>query len=432
MTPMTTPQNPTAPTIKPTPPKHPELFGGVKEAAQKKTIDMGHSERLSKDCVGVRVNFSWFSTSRQVDKATKIKMADAAESTEQGFSASKRLMDSGHPVIKKANEVRRRVEGAFRAHTIPFNAFASAGNDRKPEPGVRLIEAAKYEDFHKLMLAFVPEIEAVQEELSKALPDIKEMDRKRLGKTFNEEDYPVRVTLSFSWGPIEVSVPSVLEKLAPAAYQAATARLHTQMEATAELAQMTILQEMLAVVESWTNALGPVERIYPKGDNTYVRFHGAEIVESLTNDDDGNIPEGQRKLRIRFATGSGRKTDIAEIGPLTSVEYADLQPTTSTNEKKRFHESTIEGMSAFLTQFRNVRGMIGDKPEVDALVQQIEKHIAQCGSSKVVVQELRDSQTFRRTTHELMSGLQKKVTDQLEIVRRKTRCVTPLNRDKHA
>lgn len=413
-----------------TPPKpKADLMTVVKEAKEKKTVDMSTSERLSKECVGVRLNISWFTTSKQVDKATKVKMATAAESTEQGFSASKRLMDSSHPVIKKANELRSRIQGAWKAHTIPFNAFGSIsnGDGRRPEPGVRLISIDKYEAFHSLMQSFLPEVAAMQEEVNVNLPDIKELDRKRLGKTFNDEDYPGRINLAFSWGPVNVQVPAALEKLAPKAYQDATRRLGEQMEATKELAEQTLLQEMLAVVEAWTTALSPVVRIYPTENNQYHRFHGAEVTEILTREDDPQIEEGNKTVMIRYATGQGRATMPAELKNLTAAEYADLRPSNSMNEKKTFRDSTIEGMKQFLSQFRNVKGMIGDKPEMEAMVKQIESHLATLGTSKEIAKELRDSKTFRNETHKLMTNLKSSVVQQLDVVRRPTRRVTRLN-----
>ncbi len=418
----------TQPTARPPQPTSPiDMVAAVtttKEA--RKTVDMSHSEKLSKECIGVRLNFNWFATSKMIDKETKLKMADAAESTEQGFSASKRLMDSKHAVVKKANELRGRVYGAWKSHTIPFNAFGNS-DDRRPEPGVRLMEAAKYDAFHDLMTSFRPEVAAMQDEVNKALPDIKEMDRARLGKTFRDDDYPARVLLSFTWGPVEVSVPSVLEKLAPRAYREATQELSDRIEATTELAQQTLLQEMLAMVEAWVTALSPVVRIYPKEGNQFYRFHGAELLEISTETEDPQLEAGMRKAFIRYPTGKGRATETAWIGPMTPVEFADLNRSNSINEKKVFRDSTIEGMGHFLAQFRNVKGMIGDKPELDTLVRQIESHMGRLPSAKEVARELRDSSVFRDDTHKMMTTLQKQVVHQLEIVRRPTRRVTRIH-----
>ena len=423
---------PSGPVTSYEPPTETDLFSEPspgKTAHNITAVDMTPSQKLRNECVGVRLNFNWFSTSRQVDKVTKQHMADAANSNEDGFSASKRLMDSKHPTIKEASEVQRRIKGYFHSMTIPLAGFASGRG--KPEPGVRLLSLRAVEEFEARMNTFVPEVKAMEEKLNKALPDIKAMDAKRLGGVFRAEDYPPSLSIDFSWGFVSVDVPAAMEKLAPKVYQKELDKLQDRMEETYELATMTVLEQFLDVVKDWTEVLGPVTRIYPVETSKYAEYHSAEIRRKLEPGDhelrltaagvitktNVSIPAGNCGLVIRHYVGEDRKLTEKYIGPLTQSEYADLQPSQVSNEKRTFKATTIEGMTNFLSQFRNVGGTISASENLKSLVKTVESQLAKLGDVDTVAKELRTSVSFRNDTHKLMTQLSDNLSKEIEIFR---------------
>jgi len=386
-----------------------------------KVIDLSPSDKLQHECIGVRVNFSWYRTSKQVDKAAKTAMANATEATEDGFSATKRLMDSKHPAIKAANELQRRISGYFAAMSVPLAAFASGG---KPEPGVRLIPISKIDEFDKRMNAFRPEVESAMRRLNAALPDIKAMDATRLRGLYNAADYPDDLVLDISWGYVQIDVPSALERLAPEIYERELSKLQNRMEDTYRLATQGIINQLLSVVQTWIDVLGPVTRIYPSTPGEYAAYYEGEVREQLTHEDDTAIPEGKIKVRVRYYPAGSDTVDETLLGPMTPEEYKNqLKPSQAINERRVFKNTTISAMTDFLASFRNVKSVVSTTPELESAITAIERHITQLPTGDAVARELRDSSTFRTRTHALMQELNKKVVEQVEIFKQRRRVV---------
>lgn len=392
----------------------------VQDLVQKhNTLDMTPSATLSKECVGVRVSFNWYRAGKQVDKITKQRMAEASATGEDAFSAGKRLFDSKHPVIKEANQLKSRIDGLFKGMTLPLAAFAGGC---RPEPGLRLINLQQVAEFDKRMQAFVPEVTTVTQKVNAALPDIKEMDAKRLKGLYRDEDYPDAVQLDFSWGYVETSVPAALERLSPELYQELhereSRRFHERMEQTIELATSEILKQFLAVVEDWQQALGPVIRIYPPAKHPHSTYHGAEVRQVIPSGDyevkvtgadgiagkvAGVVPEDHVALLLRYYPPNEKRLRETVIGPMSKADYQILHPSQAAGERRTFQASTIENMGQILQMFRSVRSSLPSNAALDDTVAQIERHLSQLPTTDAVTKELKDSATFRSQTHALMT-----------------------------
>lgn len=384
-----------------------------------KSIDMTPSEKLHKECVGCRVTFNWYRTSKQVDDKTKKDMATAADTNAEGFSASKRLMDSKHPVIKKANELQRRIDGFWKSQTVALAAFAAGKG--KPEPGVRLINLEKADEFNSQMRAFKAEVGVIEDELNVALPDIKEMDRARLRGMFNETDYPDRMRLDLTWGFVSVDVPAAMEKLAPEAYQQECDKLKRRMDETYELATATVLEQFLDIIRDWVRILGPVVRIYPGEKHPLHRLHGAELREDVTHSDETkDLQPGQHRLTLR-SYPKGSKTFTEETLIVTERELSDLSPSTVSSETRTFKDTTVTAMTDFLAMFRNISSTISSSDSLNQLVGSVEDHLSQCRSSESAAKELRNSAVFRAQTHTLMKQLDANVKNEIQTFKRARR-----------
>lgn len=380
------------------------------------SADMAPSEKLKNECVGCRVSFNWYRTSKQVDDATKKEMAAAADTNAEGFSASKRLMDSKHPVIKKANELQRRIDGFWRSQTIPLAAFA--GGKGRPEPGVRLLNIAKADEFNSQMTAFKAEVQVVSNELNVALPDIQEMDRARLKGMFNENDYPAHIALDLTWGFVSVEVPKAMEQLAPEVFRQECEKLSQRMDDTYELATATIMEQFLAIVRDWVRILGPVVRIYPEEKSKYALLHGAEIRESWQHSEDHpEIPKGSRQLLLRYKLPNKTVSEETTL-TVTEREYSDLNPSSAANETRTFKDTTVTAMTDFLATFRNIRDTVSSSDSLNRLVDSVEQHLSQCRTSADAAKELRNSAVFRTQTHALMKQLDAGVKNEIQVFRR--------------
>ena len=381
-----------------------------------KSIDLSPSAKLSRDVIGSRLNLIWFSTSRRVDAASKANMADAAGSTTSAFSAGLRLMDSKHPVIKEANELRRRIEATWKSTTIPLAVYASC--DHRPEPGVRLIaaDAETVADFDRRMTALATELRIMEKRVNEALPDIKKMDALRLKALYKAEHYPSSVVLGVSWGYVNVSVPAVLEKLAPEVYKRELASAKEHMERSCSLALTSMLEEFHAVIASWIESLGPVVRLYPAETHP---LYGAEVCSCISHAQDESVPEGKFRLILKPQTGNTARQTL----DMTEVEYNLLKPKVVSGEHKRFHTSTIESLGDFINVFRNVSDILQAPPELESMVKRVEAQMTKVASPEQFAEELRRSTVVRNDTHTLAVQLESQLSKMIENVKTSRRAV---------
>ena len=395
-------------------------------AGDLKTVDMSPSEKLKNECIGIRVTFNWFSRSRQVDKEQKQQMADAVGSDEAAFSSSKRLMGANHPLIKKVNELQRRIDGYWKGMTIPLASFA--GGSGRPEPGVRLLAVDKIEEVDNRLQTFVPEVAAMSREMTAGRDDILATEKARLKHLFEESDYPTNFDVDLTWGFLSVDAPAALEQLNPALYARAVEAFNRRMDDTYELATSTILGQFLNVVKDWAEVLGPVQRIYPDSRNEHCQYHGAEIrckLEAGTHalkltDEEGTpvnrtveIPENHVGLVIRYYPGSSRKLRETVLAPLTQLQYADLKPSTVASERRTFRTTTIEAMTDFLAQFRNIGTTISASHQLQEMVKGVETQLARLPDAESVAGELRSSATFRNETYAMMTNLSQQLSREI-------------------
>ena len=390
-----------------------------------KTIDISPSEKLKEECGGCRLSFSWATTSRKVDDNSKADMATSVHSTSQGFSASKRLMDSKHDAMKKANELRNRVSSFWYSMTLPL-AAASMSGDAKLEGGTRLIKKEDVADFHKKMQAFKSEAVTVSQNVTDNLEDIKAMDKDRLGDLYNEADYPTEVNLTFSWGFPNIEVPSYLEELAPEVYAQERNMVRKQFEDTYELAMTTMFGEFEAVLSSWVDRLGPVVRVYPPdhAPADYIKFRDAEVLEKVTHNKDDSIPTGQVKILLRYkpaANGKGPSKD-EWVGPIPETYYNDIfKPSGTMAEKKTFRESTIQNLADLVNKFSRLGDTISSSDQFKGMIKSMQDQLAKCSDTGQMTKELRDSQVFRAETHKLAQKLSAQLDDEVKTFKKRRR-----------
>lgn len=392
-------------------------------------VDMSPSERLQAMCVGVRLNFSWFTTSRSVDARDKLQMAESIDSTPDGFSASKRLMSSKHPTIKMASELRRQIESIWRSRTL---AMAGDINNGGVRAGVRMVHVDKYPELARELNAMRPRLEDMQQKLNDSYDDIKLLDKKRLGAAYNENDYPKKIEIDYSFGVIPIEIPKVLEKLAPEVYASELNKVKTSLAASAVVGVETLLNSLLERLEGLGNALTNVMRIYPAVASPYANYHGAEVMECRASQKDGRTVHAV-DLRVR----RGETFVPVTLENLSDEELAGLQISQVANERRKFKNSTVEHVTDFLAEFGKVASTLeicdsSVASRVREMVQQVERCVAACGNTDELCDRLRmtSGEAFRNRVQVVVTDVARQAREQLATVgetRRRLMLVKPLD-----
>jgi len=402
----------------------------VNEPQVGNTVDASASEKLRNECGGCRLSISghWPRGNKGIDAKTKAEMSQVAGMDDKALSASKRLYDSKHPTVKKANELANRIHSYWKSMTIELaQAYCI---EPQLEGGTRLIRRDQIQEFHDRMVALKSEAETVQEEMNRERDSILESSRAMLtneqtGKTkFNADDYPQEFLLVFRWSFPNVDIPAYLEELAPEVYAQEMDAVRKRFEDSFELANVTMLSEMEKVFAAWVDRLGPVIRVYPP-DHAPAEYHiwrNAELLERIYPADDETLTSGQIKVKLRRKIGQGRKTETKVIGPFPETYFNDIfKPSGSMSERKTLHKSTIENLTDMVAKFGRLGSTISTSGEFNAVMKKIEDHLSQCSDVNALDHELRNSQVFRQRTHELASQLQGRISSEIKTFKKHRR-----------
>jgi hypothetical protein len=385
-------------------------------------VDASPSEKLMAECCGCRLSFSWFAVNRGFDTETKNQIAMSLGIDDvSAVSAGKRLYDTKHPLIRKANEIRTRIGNYWTAMTLPM--AQSHVDEIRIEGGVRLIRRDQIDTMHNRMTAFLSEAKTIEAELNLNRHEILEASQQMLGDKFDAKDYPETFKLAFRWGFPSVEIPAYLEKLAPAVYQAELTAAKQRFENTYELATVTFMSELKDVIATWVDRLGPVTRLYPPLGHPKREYFESEVLARVTHQMAPNeVPQDMVKLQIRLKqVVKGVKEVWTE--PMTMAQYNDLKPTALATEKKTFRESTVTNLFEMLARFRNLGGTMSASKEIEQIIDAAQKHLSQVNDPADAADELRKSRSFRQTTHNLMAQLNTKLDDAIVSFTQKRRTV---------
>src|SRR5829696_2011 len=145
------------------------------------------AQRLRGSMTACRVHFTWLGLRRTLTPEQKARAADAFQASGRFLSAGKKLLDTGHPSVRKVTGVKSAVQKFWHGVTVPF-----------PEAGIRLIPQRRVEDFAATMTGHKQDLEDAVAKLDAAIPELKAAARARLGDLFSDGDYPDRLGGLFS------------------------------------------------------------------------------------------------------------------------------------------------------------------------------------------------------------------------------------------
>mgnify|MGYP000875764652 FL=1 len=390
------------------------------EAAAARVIDTASTDKLRNECVGCRVRITRIATVAGFDNATKGVIAEAIGLDEfRAVSGGTRLYDMKHPRLKEANECLTAVGNYWRSMTIPLAANSSESST-SVEGGVRLLRRRDINDFHRKMLGFDSECRTIVEKMNEPdnRRDILDAAKKMLGRKYDPTKYPARFTFGIQWAYPNVELPNYMAQIAPEAYAHERAMGVRQMNETLQKGQEFILTSLLGVVSSWVDRLGPVIRIYPPPGHPHRDLAEAEILKRVRpgdeNTDATNVSPGSFYLAIRSKGGeAGTRAVERIIGPFTETEYQALHPSQVANERKTFRTTTVENLGAIVAQYRRMAEILGFSQSMDTTVKMIEDHVSKFANVGQLDHELRNSDLFRRDTHQLMQQVNARLENEL-------------------
>jgi hypothetical protein len=218
----------------------------------------GHAapaERLRTTMAAVRVSIQWFGTRKTLTREQKSEAADTFGAEGAFLSAGKKLIDTSHPAFKTVTSVRGKILSLWKAESLLF-----------PEPGVRLIRQDRIERFNERMQELREELDEAVWRLDEHFAELKSAARQRLGRLFNEADYPdsLRNLFAVTWDFPSVEPPPYLQELNPALYEQECHRVQQRFDEAVKLAEEAFIVELAKLVSHLTERLSGTEDSKPK------------------------------------------------------------------------------------------------------------------------------------------------------------------------
>src|SRR5262249_44576642 len=151
----------------------------LEEEPETRRTTASPAERLRSSMAAVRVSLSWLGVRKTLTREQKAQAADTFGDESEFLSAGKKLLDTRHPANKTARSIRSRIISYWKGMARPY-----------PEPGIRLIRQDDIEAFSRQMDRLRAQLADAVQQLSEEYASLKSAARERLGRLFNETDYP--------------------------------------------------------------------------------------------------------------------------------------------------------------------------------------------------------------------------------------------------
>jgi hypothetical protein len=200
----------------------------------------GPAGRLRRTAAAVRVRLRWWGVHRALTPRQKEELGAAADADARLLTAGKKLIDRRHPAARALTSVRTRLGNYWRGLTLPYT-----------EAGVRLIRQADIGPFVQAMEGFRQELAEAEAGLAAAFGEIQADARRRLGRLYDEADYPaeVRGLFGVEWDFPSVEPPAYLMRVAPEVHEQECRRVAARFEEAVRLAEQAFAAEFAGLLE---------------------------------------------------------------------------------------------------------------------------------------------------------------------------------------
>lgn len=280
------------------------------------------SQRLRTTMAAMRLSFTWFGVHKSLNAQQKAEAAEAFGADGDVLSAGKRLINTKHRKYQAVTALRNRALSYWKALSLPF-----------PEPGIRLVRRDHVDSIDAKMRAFRGELLEQVDELDHHYDELKLAARIRLGRLYNENDYPVSLVGLFdmNWDWPSVEPPPYLRQLSPSLYQEECRRAEARFDEAVRLAEDAFVEELSQLVSHLTERLSGNDDGRPKifrdsaVDNLttfFGRFRELNIRSSAELDDlvdqAQSVVRGVQPQQLR-EDGSLRQRVAARLSGVQSV-----------------------------------------------------------------------------------------------------------------
>jgi hypothetical protein len=213
------------------------------------------AQRLRTTMAAMRLSFCWWGTRKTLSTEQKAQAAESFGAAGEFLSAGKKLIDTGSPKFKAVTAVRHRAVQLWKGMSLPY-----------AEPGIRLIKHCDLDLMHVQMTSLKAELEEAVRALNEQLDDLKQAARQRLGRLYNESDYPASLLGLFElgWDFPSVEPPDYLRRLHPQLYEQEAKRVAARFDEAVQLAEHAFMDELTDLVSHLTERLSGTDDGKPK------------------------------------------------------------------------------------------------------------------------------------------------------------------------
>ena len=218
-------------------------------------VETAPADRLRTTMAAMRLSFTWFGIRKSLTAEQKAEAAEAFGADGDVLSAGKRLINTKHPKYKAVTSIRSHAVSLWKSVSLPF-----------PEPGIRLVNQNDVGSINMQMTTLREELGDAVEELDEHYAELKSTARGRLGRLYNDSDYPATLSGLFdmSWDWPSVEAPPYLRQLSPALYREECQRVQARFDEAVRLAEEAFTQELASLVSHLTERLSGADDGKPK------------------------------------------------------------------------------------------------------------------------------------------------------------------------
>jgi len=359
---------------------------------------------------------------RELVAAGKANEDDLRHSV-KALSSRVRMFSSDNIYVKRLNAARTAVMSYRDAHTCPIANITSSKVEMTAEdaskifskdPGKRLILAKDLDNFLENVDRLCSDLRAAVNDLNEHMDEVIEHDRSMTPRHLFDESRYGEIGLDVRGPyPTELGYSFQLQELAPAACKRAEEFLQERLSHTVEITIGDLANKLTDFVHTIAEQLNNRTRLrIPReqwGEEWFC-LHEAEVISVLDIADyDGESPDtvtcgsGEVEMAVqlrRYIPRAGKGETKGKNAPqwyfFSRGFYEGMRPYTS-DEKKRFTESSMLNLGQQCQSIRNVAEMLGNfgSPLVD-VANRLDDIMANVGNTpEAAVDQLRNSSYVR-------------------------------------
>ncbi|TWU44447.1 hypothetical protein Poly51_61330 [Rubripirellula tenax] len=275
----------------------------LSEGTTATTENTSVGQRLQDETTAVRLKIHWPGVRKTLSQDQTRQAAGTFDADIKSVSASKKLLDTGHPAFRAASTVRKQAADYWKNHTLPY-----------VEPGMRLIRRRDVAAFDVHMTTVRAELAEAVEQLERHYDEMIDQARERLGDLFDAGDYSsnLREQFGIEWDYPSCDPPEYLLRVSPQLYYSECARVQTRFDEAVQLAEQAFADELGQLVSHLA------ERLNGQNDGSPKVFRDSAVTNLL------EFFERFQRLNIRSDEGLDRLVADAR-GIVAGIQPQDLR-----------------------------------------------------------------------------------------------------------